>query len=404
MEHGTRLAYLVSHPIQYQAPLLRLLANEPNIDLTVFFLSDFSARSYVDVGFGRPVTWDVDLLSGYRHEVLPALGGSERVTRVRPFSHGVAPMIRPDRFDALWVHGYAHPVMLAAVAVAHARGVPVLLRGESHASAPRSAPGRVARSLVLTRLFRLADAFLAIGSRNRDYYLAHGVPANRIFSVPYAVDNDFFATQASLAAPRREELRAELGLRPGQHVVLVAGKLIDRKRPGDVLEAYADVVGGSSSSPASLVFAGDGHLKPALVQRAERLGLADVMFAGFRGQREMAGLYELANVVVLPSSAEPWGLVVNEAMAAGKPAIVSDAVGCAGDLVVDGSTGFVTPVGDVSALAARMRLLLGDERLRTTMGKAARERVAQWSFTADVAGLREALETVIPRRASGLSR
>src|SRR5256885_15132106 len=110
-----RLAYLVSHPIQYQAPLLRRIATEPGIDLTVLFLSDMSTRSYRDRGFGTTVEWDVDLLGGFRHEFLRAFGPTSRVTRSRPWSTGLGRILTRDRFDALWVHGYAHPTMLRAI-------------------------------------------------------------------------------------------------------------------------------------------------------------------------------------------------------------------------------------------------------------------------------------------------
>ena len=120
-----RIAYLVSHPIQYQAPLLRLLASDPQIDLTVFFLSDFSLNAYQDQGFGTEVSWGIPLLEGYKSVVLPALGGNSLHPPILPFSHGLERHLRAGRFDALWLHGYTHPVNLRALIVAKQLGMKV---------------------------------------------------------------------------------------------------------------------------------------------------------------------------------------------------------------------------------------------------------------------------------------
>src|SRR6267378_1967628 len=132
LKNKVRLAYLVSHPIQYQAPMLRRIALEPDIDLTVFFGSDFSVRDYKDSGFGVSVKWDVPLLDGYRHEFLPRVGSGSGLSFWRPWTFGLRARLRRGRFDALWIHGYAHRGCLAGIAAAKSLGIPVLLRGESN--------------------------------------------------------------------------------------------------------------------------------------------------------------------------------------------------------------------------------------------------------------------------------
>ncbi len=106
-----RLAYLVSHPIQYQAPLLRRIAEETDIDLTVFFGSDFSVQGYLDAGFGVGVKWDVPLLDGYKHEFLPKLRDRGNASFASPVNYGLVRRLRGEgggpAFDALWVHGYS---------------------------------------------------------------------------------------------------------------------------------------------------------------------------------------------------------------------------------------------------------------------------------------------------------
>jgi hypothetical protein len=219
-----RLAYLVSHPIQYQAPLLRFLSAQPELDLQVLFLSDMSVRGYHDPGFGVAVKWDVPLLDGYPHRFLPPAWGRDRLGFASPYPRGLASAL-DQGFDALWIHGYAHLANLSAIAIAKRLGLRVLLRGESHAlSHPRSGFRRAIKASLMPALFSRIDAFLSIGRANRDYYRAYGVPAERIFPMPYAVDNDFFRQSAERARPNREAPRSpsrEPGTfaRPAHHSV-----------------------------------------------------------------------------------------------------------------------------------------------------------------------------------------
>jgi len=395
-----RVAVLNSHPIQYFAPLYRYLAASPEIDLTVFFLSDLSVREYHDPGFGRAFKWDVPLLGGYRHEFLPCIGTCDRLSFWRPFTRSVRRRLAEGRFDALWVHGYAHQAALRAIAVARSLGIAVMLRGESHQSS--GAHGGIRRAIkrrAIPRLLACIDAFLAIGSWNRDYYVSCGVEPERIFPVPYSVDNEFFRIRVSAAHLERESLRAKFGFALGKPVILFAAKLQRRKRAGDLLDAFARLC---ATAPATLrpylLFVGDGEQRASLAQRVQSLGLADrVKFTGFRNQTEMPRFYDLCDVFVLPSEAEPWGLVLNEVMNAGKPIIASDQVAAAADLVGDGDNGFIFPTGDVAALQRRLAQILASPEHAAKMGACSLERVARFSFEADRAGLTAALEFVTAR-------
>ncbi len=207
--------------------------------------------------------------------------------------------------------------------------------------------------------------------------------------MPYAVDNSYFSRRA--AAADLDLLGRELNLAPGRAVILFASKLQPRKHADDLLEAYARLCASGAIPPPHLVIAGDGEQRAALELRANELGLGGVRFAGFRNQSELPAFFALADVFVLPSRHEPWGLIVNEAMAAGCPVIVSDEVGAHADLVTDGVEGFVFPVGDVAALATALERVLSTTQQARRMGEAARRRIASWDFEADVRGLRQAL-------------
>ncbi|MGE5538429.1 MAG: glycosyltransferase family 4 protein [Gemmatimonas sp.] len=397
-----RLAYLVSHPIQYQAPLLRRIAALPDVDLTVFFQSDLSVRGSFDPGFGRAVQWDVPLLDGYRHEFLPALGSRDSVEGWRPLSYGIARRLWAGRFDCLWVHGYARWFNWATILAANAAGVRVLVRDEAHGkSKDRSTfKASLKRAAIFRALRAACDGFLAIGTANRDYYVDSGIDPKRVFMVPYCVDNDYFRERAAAARRNRERLRGELKLTPGRPIILYASKLQKRKRAGDLLRAFERMVAGAAEPSSYLLFVGDGEMMEELKATAAPLGDA-VRFLGFRNQSELPALFDLCDVFVLPSEREPWGLIVNEAMNAGRAVIVTDQVGCALDLVREGENGHVCPVGDIAALTEALKDVLRSPERIAAMGRASSEIISRWNFDDDIAGLRAALSAVTRRRTAG---
>jgi glycosyltransferase involved in cell wall biosynthesis len=401
-----KVAYLVSHPIQYQAPLLRRIAQAPDIDLTVFFGSNFSVQEYVDKGFGVDVKWDVPLLDGYRHEFLPSIWDKRRTGPTAQLSYGIFSRLREskeaDGFDVLWVHGYSTLNTLQAMIMAKALGIPVLLRAESRLGKKRSGMlKQVTKSLFFSGLKQLVDAVLPIGSANAAYwrhFLGEDLPQ---FLVPYAVDNDYFQSRSREAASRREDLRRELGLDPSRPVILFASKLQGRKRCGDLLEAYLDLCSEIEDEPDEpvpyLVIVGDGVERAALERRAKESGVSGARFCGFRNQSELPRFFDLAAVFVLPSQDEPWGLIVNEAMNSGRPMILSDDVGCQPDLVTDGVEGCVFPVGDVKALTDALRRVLTEPGTANAMGERGLKRISGWDYEQDMIGLRQAIAFVTRR-------
>ena len=397
-----RLAYLVSHPIQYQAPLLRRIAQEPEIDLTVYFGSDFSVRGYRDAGFGVDFKWDIPLLDGYRHEFLPKLRDRGNASFASPLNYGTVRRLRGSggeaAFDALWVHGYGTANALHGMVAAKLLGIPVLLRAESWlGDRERDGTKLALKAIFFAGLKRMVDGVLPIGRLNAEYwrhYFGDSVPQ---FAMPYAVDNRYFAERARAARDSRASLQAELGLDPARRVILFAGKLQARKHCDHLIEAYAR----STRAPeaglrAHLVIVGDGEQRAALERQAAATGLDGIRFCGFRNQSELPRFFDLASVFVLPSRHEPWGLIVNEAMNAARPVIVSDDVGCAPDLVSDGENGCIYPVGDVDALASALGRVLNTAGAAEAMGERAFERIQRWGFEEDVQGLRRALAHVAP--------
>jgi glycosyltransferase involved in cell wall biosynthesis len=347
------VAFLTSHPIQYQAPLFRALAARGDLELTVLFCSDQGARAYHDAGFATTVRWDVPLCEGYRHRFLPNLaragGAGSRLGLVNP---GIVPALRAGRFAALVVHGWAHVTHWLAFATATAIGLPFFVRGESNGLSEAGGVKGLVRQALLRQLFRRAAGVLAIGTLNRRFYERHGVVPARIGFTPYAVDNAFFRDAADTLAPGRQSVRQEYDIPADASVFLFCGKLTSVKRPMDVVAAFARL---PHPDKVFLIFIGDGPLRAQLQTQVRALGLRNVRFVGFRNQTELSRFYAISDVLVLPSAFEPWGLVVNEAMNFGLTVVASDQVASAVDLVRPGETGRIFPRGDIGALAAAMR-------------------------------------------------
>jgi glycosyltransferase involved in cell wall biosynthesis len=390
-----RLGYVLSHPIQYQSPMLRHIAQDPEIELRVFYMSDMSVRKFDDPGFGVPVEWDVPLLDGYTHEFLPRLGGPKVTPLLRPFVLRLEDSFRKQKLDALWLHGYKHQANLRAIFTAWRLKIPTFVRGESNGRGAGCGTGFDVRESVLRSLFRRIDAFLFIGKLNRDFYRDLGVDDSRLFFTPYAVDNAFFREAVDRASASRDELLRDLNIPAGNPVILYASKLVSWKRPLDLLEAYAKIAGEFPTDRVPyLVYVGDGDERPRLEQRIRELALSTVRLVGFKNQSELPRFYEMCSVFVLPSQHEPWGLAVNEILNAAKPVVVTEAVGCAPDLVRNGYNGFVVPVGNIASLAAHLKYLLQDDQLRARMGSAGKRLVARFSYEQDLLGLKQALHQV----------
>ena len=398
-----RLAIFTSHPIQYQAPLFRALAASGRVAPHVYFGSRHGVDVTVDSGFGTAFRWDVPLLDGYAHEFLPNAARAPDVSRFRGIRlSGADDVLRRDRPDALLVLGWqtlAHVQMLRAAWKAE---VPVIVRGEStlQRAASNGVRGLARRTLwvparhrLYGAAFRRVDAFLVIGSRNRDYYRSFGVPDERMFWAPYGVDNDWFRMDEPARALARARVRAQLGIGDASVVFASSAKLIERKRPFDLVDAVVQL--RRRGVDARALFIGDGELRAAITLRAARSGIDEaVCIGGFVNQRDLPAWYAAADALVLPSdSRETWGLVVNEAMAAGLPVVVSDAAGCSPDLVRSGENGFTYPCGDVGALASRLATLssIGHDG-RRAFGERGREIIAGFGIDVTASATAAAVE------------
>jgi glycosyltransferase involved in cell wall biosynthesis len=247
------------------------------------------------------------------------------------------------------------------------------------------------RNAVLRRWYSRVAAGLAIARYMERHYLEHGIPSERIFWTPYCVDNRRFRERAN-ELPAKAELKGRLGLEGCELVVLFCGKLQPKKDP---LLLTAAIRAMANRARAGLLVVGDGELRREMEKAAENCGARKVVFAGFKNQTELPACYAASDVLVLPSPyGETWGLVVNEGMNFGLPAIVSDHVGCAHDLVRHEETGYVFRASDPIALAGFLDHLASHPDVLAKLGASARQRVASYSIEACVQGMKQALQAV----------
>lgn len=386
-----KIGVLTTHPIQYQVPWFRLLAEHSEIDLTVYFCMIPNQRQQGE-GFGVDFEWDIPLLEGYRHVVLHNVAEEPTVSRFGGCdTPGIDEIVREGGFNAFIVNGWVVKSCLQLLRACRKYRVPCIVRGESNDLRPRAGWKRMIHRVLLRRY----TAFLYIGEGNRRFYLNNGVLEDKLFFAPYCVENERFRRAALELRGHRAEIRATWEIPRDTVTFVFCGKLIEKKRPMDVLRALSELSSNPDGlPPIHVVVAGAGELLGACRSYARDRHLP-VTFTEFLNQSEIARAYVAADCLVLPSDdGETWGLVVNEGMACGLPAIVSDAVGCQRDLVEDGETGAVYPVGDVEALAACMRTAASNRRGLRDMGRGAEARVARYSYAEVLRGTLAALDSV----------
>ena len=386
------IGILVSHPIQYQAPWFRRLSER--FELTVYYMHRQDRRGQAAAGFGVEFEWDVDLLAGYRYEWL------DNVARRPGIDHffgcdtpGIYRVLSQRTFDAFVIFGWNHKSALQAIAACRRAKVPVLMRGDSQLRTPRSHVWSVVKYPLYRALLPRIEGHLYVGDRNREYLAFYGVPDERLFFVPHGVDDQFAINRSDGSARTRIDSRRAIGIPAEAFVVLFVGKLIEKKRPLDLVRAVTSLSGCNPSIHALVV--GDGPLR-AVVEQQRGEAVDRIHLAGFRNQKQMTDLYRLADALVLPSDGrETWGLVVNEAMACGIPAIVADDVGCSPDLIDDGRTGLRYPTGDVAALANSIETMCRLSNERGDEIKAAiADKMRIYSLDHATAGLQRAVATV----------
>ena len=310
-----RLAIVSTHPIQYNAPLYRLLANDDSIDLKVFY-SKLSEEVKFDQDFGQEVAWDIPLVDGYEHASFEASSDKGKRSLIDAIS-----AFEPK---AVLVYGWNFPGHWAVMR--HFKGrIPVWFRGDSTLLDPLPFWKKIARKLLLAMVYRSVDRAFYVGQANKKYFEWAGLRPDQLTYAPHAVDNEFFMRDDEARHELALQKRTELRIPAHAKVFLFVGKLESKKQPNMLAAAFMD----AELNNAHLVFIGSGALEAEL--KAQCAAIANIHFVGFQNQQSMPIWYRVGDVLCLPSKGpgETWGLAVNEALASGCAVAISNRVGCA---------------------------------------------------------------------------
>lgn len=389
------LAVIETHPIQYHAPVYRLVQQTYGIPVTAIYGSDFSVTGYHDEEFGTTFSWDTDLISGYSSAFLSRVADGGAANAEQSSTRGLAKVLRALQPAAVLSVGYSPRFHREAWLTAWRAGCPILFRGETSDEAKhRSWWKQVGRDTALRAVYRLCARLLYVGRRSRSHFERLGVSAERLVFSPYCVDVAPFDTSEAERATMRPQTRQQLGVGADDCVLLFSGKLSWRKGV-DVLVEAARLLPSDLRSRTVLAFLGDGLLQAELSAQADKTPSVRTIFLGFQNQHQLSRYYHAADMLVLPSrESETWGLVVNEALHHGLPCVVSDRVGCGIDLIDDGTTGRVCQAGSAPALAAAIQsvsLLRQHEGIRN----ACRAKVAGYTTDRAAAGIAEAYASTV---------
>jgi glycosyltransferase involved in cell wall biosynthesis len=368
-----RLVILTEIIAPYRIPVFNVLARRAGLDLDVIFLAE------TDETLRQWRVYKDEIC--FSHQILPSWRWRAGRTSIL-INRGLWPALNKANPQVIICGGYNYAASWEALLWARRRRVPFVLWSESNSHDARG--GRAWVEALKAYFLRHCDGFVVPGKASFEYLKMLGCEEASISTAPNAVDNSWFATRAESTFRRAAEFRDQLRL-PSRFILFV-GRLVPEKGVFDLLEAYAMLESGLRSE-VGLVFAGDGVSREELAQRAKRISPGTVCFPGFAQREDLAGLYALAEFLVLPTHSDPWGLVVNEAMACGLPIIVSSVAGCSADLVDDGWNGYVVPPRDSDKISAAINCVLRRPEVRRLMSAHSSERIRSYSPEACAEGL-----------------
>lgn len=361
-----RLVIITEIIAPYRIPVFNALARIPRIDPHVIFLADTDPTQRAWKIYREEIR--------FSYEVLPSWRARLSRTLYLLINRGMKSALRRAAPDLIVCGGYNYPSCWQAWLWGRRRNIPVLLWCESTARDRRS--HQYLTSYAKRRFINSCSGFIVPGISSREYLASFGVPDEKIVAAPDAVDNALFFRGADQALADRARVAQELKL--PEPYFLYVGRMVREKGIFDLLAAY-EKMSPQARKKFSLVYVGDGPDRAELLQRAASIEPGNVHWAGFVHREQLPPYYALARALVLPTLSDPWGLVVNEAMACGLPVVVSDSAGCAADLVSDMWNGFVISPGDVTRLSSALDALAADSSLRSTMGQRSCERIAAYS-------------------------
>lgn len=381
LKKNFKIAIVAPAPFYYHAPLYRQLASSSEIDLSVYYCSDEVLRGK-DIEKTYMVKGRLagnDILNGYKNKFIKNYSPFPSYL-TWPFglmNFGIWQEIKNNKFDAVILQSWTNLTWWVAFFACLKFKTPVLFMTDANilSEATRSALKKKIKKLILGFLFKRIAGFLTTGKANEEFYKYYGVSPKKMirfyFSWGY---KDFFAKAQQLKC-KRDIVRKSLGIEKDDFLVLYVGRLAKEKNPGIILEAFKTL----RNKNKKLIFVGDGPLHQEISQQIKIEKIEGVSILGFQDRNKIGDFYVAADALVLPSSSETWGIVVNEAMCFGLPIIASDQVGATVDLLKNGKNGYIFIAGDVKGLANAINnlidLSLGD---RLSFGEKSSQIIKEW--------------------------
>jgi glycosyltransferase involved in cell wall biosynthesis len=380
-----RLVILTEIISPYRIPLFNALTRRNDVDLHVIFLAETDPGLRQWLVYKNEIQFSYEILPSWRTQI-----GHYNVL----LNRGIWSALNAAHPHAILCGGYNYVASWQTLLWARTHSVPILLWSESHQQEQRRTGVLV--EFMKTEFIQRCNGFVVPGQMATEYLRTRRIKPDVIFTAPNAVDNDLFASAAADARANAATRRHQLNL-PGRYILFV-GRLVREKGVFELLAAYAKL-NHRIREQVGLVFAGDGVARSELEKQAVAISPGTIRFPGFVHREQLATLYALAEMLVLPTYTDTWGLVVNEAMACGLPVILSRAAGCAPDLIKESWNGLLIPPTDVPLLAAAMESLATQPDVCAKLGAHSAQHISHFSSEAWSAGIVEAVDALGGTRA-----
>ena len=372
------IKYIQTHPIPYQSPLIKFLSNK-GIKIKVLYRSNISTKKFFDPGFEKKIKWDTKLLKGYKYEYLNYIGPN-KVSNIFPITTDFINKIFDTKTKIIWLHGIKNWYNLCIIIIAKFFNKRIFIRDEVHQySKKRNLLNNFCNYIFYQIIDSFIDIYLSIGSQNKKYYLANNINKKKIVTVPYVVDNDFFYINKKIKKTKiiNYLFAAKLRKRKGADLLLEAIKLLKKDKIFTLNSQFLII--------------GEGYMKKDLKEYAKKNNLKNVKFLPFQNQKKLSKIYKQSDVFIMPSRTEPWGLTINEAMAAQNIIISSNLVGSSFDLVVDGVNGFKFRNNDSNDLANKILKVYLNKKHINKYKLNSKKIISKWNFEACLVGLKKAV-------------
>lgn len=396
----SKVIFVTTHPIQYIVPLYQELTDEGSIDFEVIYFTDETVKGSFDKHFGREIQWDLPLLDNYKYNFLRNYSWKPSLNTgfFGLINFGIVPYLWKQPTNSLVIiSGWSNLTYLLAIFFGKIFGHKCAFRNESPLYKEENRTGVLnsLRAKILYFMFRhFIDYGFYIGSQNKAFYEKYGLKSHQLFFTPYCVDNKRFCEEFNKLSPIKSEIRKKLNVPVNAYVILFTGKFYNIKRPFDLLNAFKI----AEIENKFLIMVGDGIMMSEIETFVRDSGVKTIQLPGFKNQTEISEYYSVADVFVLCSESETWGLSVNEAMNFRLPVILYDSVGCASDLLVNYKNGILVEKGKVDKLKEAIEFYSINTKSRIEAGLESSIQIRKYSYENIILGLKEATISIARKK------